>query len=214
MSNDHQLRLFWSEQRDLSFEHARSVTLDAGSSVTHIPGWLHDHRGLFELLTTAAQWEQRKRWMFTQMVEEPRLTAEYPALTAAPRQLQVIAEALSAHYAISYDSAWLNLYRDHRDSTSWHADRPAARCASATVPVLSLGATRRFVIRPRRGGANTSFVVEAGDLIVMRGRCQRDWLHAVPKEPHARGARISVNFGSRSTPTDAPSFSGMRLQVQ
>jgi hypothetical protein len=31
----------------------------------------------------------------------------------------------------------------------------------------------------------------------MGGRCQRDWVHCVPKEARSAGARISVNFGSR-----------------
>jgi hypothetical protein len=32
--------------------------------------------------------------------------------------------------------------------------------------------------------------------VVMGGRCQRDWLHSVPKAPGIPGARISVNFQS------------------
>ena len=104
--------------------------------------------------------------------------------------------SLSRHYGVVYDSAWLNLYRDHDDSTGWHADRRAERQPSAIVPVLSLGATRRFLLRPREGGRSTVFTVATGDLVVMGGRCQRDWEHAVPKETDPTGARISVNFGS------------------
>jgi len=64
------------------------------------------------------------------------------------------------------------------------------------VPVLSLGATRRFLIRPREGGPTTEFLVQGGDLVVMGGRCQQDWVHGVPKTPGTREARISVNFQS------------------
>jgi alkylated DNA repair dioxygenase AlkB len=38
----------------------------------------------------------------------------------------------------------------------------------------------------------------AGDLIVMGGRCQRDWLHCVPKQSAPTGPRISVNFAASS----------------
>jgi alkylated DNA repair dioxygenase AlkB len=31
-------------------------------------------------------------------------------------------------------------------------------------------------------------------LIVMGGRCQVDWRHAVPKQATASGPRISINF--------------------
>jgi hypothetical protein len=31
----------------------------------------------------------------------------------------------------------------------------------------------------------------------MSGRCQRDWLHSVPKQARPAGPRVSVNFSSR-----------------
>jgi alkylated DNA repair dioxygenase AlkB len=138
--------------------------------------------------------------MYTRKVEEPRLTAEYPLLEAAPDPLlRAIGSALSRRYGVLYDSAWLNLYRDQRDSTAWHADR--GRLERCVVPVLSLGETRRFALRPKSGGASTVFVAEGGDLLVMGGFCQRDWVHCVPKETARAGLRISVNFGSSEQST-------------
>ena len=55
-----------------------------------------------------------------------------------------------------------------------------------TTPVAELE------VRP--GGAN---------LIVMRGRCQADWRHAVPKQSVPAGPRISVNFQSTFQMTPA-----------
>ena len=160
-----------------------------------LPAWLSRNEVLLDSLAGIDGWEQRKRWMFTQLVEEPRLTAEYPVLSRAPDPLlREIGSALSRHYGLPYDSAWMNLYRDHRDGTSWHADKP--KRAQSIVPVLSLGETRRFLIRPRDGGPSTAFIAAGGDLIVMRGRCQRDWVHCVPKEARPAGMRISVNFAS------------------
>ena len=77
-----------------------------------------------------------------------------------------------------------------------HADRPANLPATAIVPVLSLGATRRFLIRPNGGGRSTVFVPAGGDLIIMRGRCQRDWQHCVPKQQTPVGPRMSLNYTS------------------
>jgi alkylated DNA repair dioxygenase AlkB len=62
---------------------------------------------------------------------------------------------------VPYDSAWLNLYRDHRDSTSWHADKPSCQREECIVPVLSLGETRRFFIRHRDGGKSTASSFQA-----------------------------------------------------
>jgi alkylated DNA repair dioxygenase AlkB len=173
--------------------------LDATSWVMHTPGWLSGPDELFAALTAHAGWEQRNRWMFTKSVSEPRLTAEFPILAEAPvLEVRRIGERLSKAHGVLYDSAWLNLYRDENDSTAWHADRAASRPSTSVVPVLSLGATRRFLVRPTDGGHRVTFVVAAGDLVIMGGRCQRDWEHAVPKERTRAGARISVNFGSSS----------------
>jgi hypothetical protein len=97
---------------------------------------------------------------------------------------------------VTYDALWMNWYRDHRDSTSWHADRPANVPETAIVPVLSLGATRRFLIRPNAGGRSRTFIPAGGDALIMQGRCQRDWQHSVPKQQTPAGPRISVNFSS------------------
>ena len=197
-----QLRMWEGKELavDASFSscaNVRRLNLDPTSWVEHVPGWLTQNERLFETLSEIEGWEQRKRWMFTKLVEEPRLTAEYHVLADAPSpMLREVGATLSKHYGVSYDSAWLNLYRDHRDSTAWHADRPSCKREHCIVPVLSLGATRRFLIRPHDGGQSTAFTVQGGDLIVMGGRCQRDWVHSVPKETAASGARISVNFGS------------------
>jgi alkylated DNA repair dioxygenase AlkB len=187
------------EQLDLFNEVApgclHRVELDATSWVEHVPGWLSDDQSLMDILLKEAEWEQRTRWMYTKSVIEPRLTAEYRLLREAPVRLREIGERLSAQYGVPYDSAWLNLYRDHKDSTAWHADSLCLR-DGCFVPVLSLGETRRFLIRPKDGGRSLTFAAKSGDLIVMAGRCQKDWVHCVPKESLRAGARISINFAS------------------
>jgi alkylated DNA repair dioxygenase AlkB len=196
-----QLDLFDGEEiaADETFATARRVWLDDTSWVEHVPGWLSGSSELLTMLRDSAPWEQRERWMYTRMVTEPRLTAEYPVLAEAPQpELRAIAAVLSDHYGVPYDRLWMNLYRDHHDGTGWHADRPANRAATAIVPVLSLGATRRFQIRPADGGPSTTFSPASGDLIVMGGRCQRDWRHCVPKQQTPAGPRSSINFSSRA----------------
>jgi alkylated DNA repair dioxygenase AlkB len=62
------------------------------------------------------------------------------------------------------------------------------------IPVLSLGATRRFLIRSASGGPSAAIVTHGGDLVVMGGRCQKDYQHCVPKQKQPAGARLSLNF--------------------
>jgi alkylated DNA repair dioxygenase AlkB len=181
---------------DPTFATARRIALDEHSWVEHVPGWLGGGHRLCAMLLEQAGWEQRERWMVDRLATEPRLTAQYPDVRTAPQLLAAIADALSSRYGVRYDGLWLNLYRDHRDSTGWHGDRSSCRREICTVPVLSLGATRRFLLRPRDGGPSTTLVPRSGDLVVMGGRCQRDWRHSVPKQTAPAAARISVNFSS------------------
>jgi alkylated DNA repair dioxygenase AlkB len=176
------------------------IALDETSWVEYAPGWLSgpDADELLAKLTANAAWEQRERWMVNRFVREPRLTAEYDDLANAPDPaLREAALRLSEDYGVDYDGLWINFYRDHRDSTGWHGDWPTCKRPVCIVPVLSLGAPRRFLIKPRSGGRSTGLTPHSGDLIVMGGRCQRDWLHCVPKQARPAGPRVSVNFSSR-----------------
>lgn len=186
---------------DESFGTAERTELDSTSWIEHVPGWLRGGGGLFDDLMASAPWEQRYRYIRTLgQVIEPRLSAEYKDISAAPPgMLHTITTALARHYEVAYRYLWLNLYRTNRDSTSWHGDPIGRYQPTSVVPVLSLGETRRFLIKPVEGGTSLSLAVASGDLVVMGGRCQIDWRHAVPKQATAAGPRISVNFAPHYT---------------
>jgi len=182
---------------ETSFSRSVRTALDETSWVELVPGWLPGSEPLFHQLARGVPWREHYRHLFGRRFLEPRLTAEYRDLREMPHpQLIAAAAALSAHYGRRYDSVWLNLYRDGRDSTGWHRDHFSCRRPDCIVPVLTLGTARRFLVKPRQGGASLCFSPRSGDLIVMGGRSQQDWLHGVPKSPGIAGARISVNFQS------------------
>jgi hypothetical protein len=181
------------------FATTRRTSLDAGSWLEHVPGFLSGSAELFDALLAAPGWEQRERWVPVGRVPEPRLTIDVADLAQAPHPALVdVASALSEHYGVEYDGLWMNLYRDHRDSTGWHGDAASCRRAECVVPVLSLGAQRRFLVRPVTGGTSTVVSPVSGDLVVMGGRCQTDWRHSVPKQTVPAGPRISVNYRASS----------------
>jgi alkylated DNA repair dioxygenase AlkB len=182
---------------DASFATARRTALDAHSWVEVVPGWITGSRTLFTALEASVPWKQHHRELFEQTFLEPRLTAEYRSLRHVPHQALIdAAAALSKHYGVVYDSLWMNLYRNGQDSTGWHRDRFSCRRPDCVVPVLTLGARRQFLLKPRSGGRSIGFTPASGDLIVMGGRCQKDWVHGVPKSPGMLEPRISVNFQS------------------
>ena len=191
---------------DRTFATAQRTELDARSWVEVVPDWMSGADELFDALSTTVPWGQHYRKLFEQTFLEPRLTAEYRTLRNVPHAaLTAAATALSNQYGVGYDSLWLNLYRDGRDSTGWHRDRFSCRRPECIVPVLTLGTTRRFLLKPRAGGASRAFWPRSGDLIVMGGRCQEDWVHAVPKLPGILEPRISVNFQSSMQARRLPS---------
>jgi len=180
---------------DHAFSSLERIQLDDASWVDHVHGWLGGDEALMQLLIDEADWEQRSRWMYTRTVTEPRLTAEYPVIADAPHPvLHHVTAALADHYEQPFTRLWMNWYRDHSDGTGWHADRPADRLPEAVIPVLSLGATRRFLIRPAAGGSSTTITTRGGDLVVMGRRAQRDFQHSVPQQSTPAGPRVSLNF--------------------
>jgi len=73
---------------------------------------------------------------------------------------------------------------------------PANELDEAIIPVLRPGASRRFLIRPASGGPSRTVAVHGGDLVVMGGRCQKDYQHSVPKQKQGAGPRLSLNFSA------------------
>jgi alkylated DNA repair dioxygenase AlkB len=158
--------------------------------VDHVPAWVRGANELFAAVLSASEWESHTVHMYDRVVTEPRLRARW---TGRPPEFGDLRDALSARYGVEFVSIGLNLYRDGRDSVAWHGDRVARELTQAVVAIVSLGGRRRFLLRPKGGGSSRSFTVDAGDLLVMGGSCQRTWDHCVPKVA-AASPRVSVTF--------------------
>jgi len=178
---------------DPKFATAVRTPLDpAGESwVDHVPGWVASPDTLFASILEGAPWEGHTRWMYDRQVDEPRLRAR--SWSDAPPVVEEMAMLLSGRYGVDFSSTGFNLYRNGSDSVAWHGDRVARDLPTAFVAVVSLGGRRRFLLRPKGGGASRRFDAGSGDLIVMGGACQRLWEHSVPKTASS-GPRISVTF--------------------
>lgn len=183
---------------------ARRTHLGHGAWIDVLPGWLSGSDEVYEDLAAHVPWREERRRMFDDVVTVPRLLAHYGEGEPLPHP--VLAEArerLGAHYAEElgepFTTAGLCHYRDGRDSVAWHGDRIGRGGTHDTmVAIVSLGAPRPLVLRPRGGGPTAvRQPLGHGDLIVMGGSCQRTWDHAVPKTRAEVGGRISVQFRTR-----------------
>ena len=182
----------------------RRTGLDHGAWVDFRPGWMAGADVLFERLREAVPWREERRRMYDRVVEVPRLLCFYgegealpdPALAAARQRARPALRART--WGSRFCTAGLCLYRDGRDSVAWHGDRIGRGAKEDTVvAILSLGAPRALLLRPRGGGPALRHDIGHGDLLVMGGSCQRTWEHAVPKTARAIGPRISVQFRPR-----------------
>jgi alkylated DNA repair dioxygenase AlkB len=157
-----------------------------------------------ELVATVA-WEQGKVFRYERWIDEPRLgavqkgDARHPALREAQTWLM-------RRYRITLPpSVPLALYRDERDSVGFHRDRELRWLEDTVIGVLTLGARRPWLMKPlgRTGQRvydedDMTGVIDlapaSGDLLVMGGRCQAAWLHAVPKVQGRCRTRISAQW--------------------
>jgi alkylated DNA repair dioxygenase AlkB len=177
------------------------IELGRGSWIDVSRGWLHGADTLLDDLAHRIDWRQGRRWMYDQMRDDPRLSRFFPRGAPAPHPACVeVRASLEDHYGESFGGWGLNYYRDGRDSVAWHSDRELRHLDRTLVVIVTLGAARPFLIRPRGGGRSTDIHPGSGDLLVMGGRAQADWEHAVPKVATA-GPRISVMLRWTAGPT-------------
>ncbi len=189
----------------LSFAGLRRDALDERSWLDVVPGWVPDHAELFDRLLAEAPWQQRTRTMWEREVLEPRLVAAWPTGAALPPYLAELTDVLSERYGVAFDSCLVNLYRDGSDAVAWHADTVRKVLRDPLVATVSLGTRRSFLLRPAAGGpVARRYAPGEGDLIVMGGACQHEWVHTVPRERSASGARMSVTL-RHSRPAASPS---------
>ncbi|MFC4126910.1 alpha-ketoglutarate-dependent dioxygenase AlkB [Nocardia rhizosphaerae] len=186
-----------------SLADVRRTRLDATAWVDVLPGWLGGASTVFERLAERVPWHAERRPMYDRVVDVPRLVSFFAEHDPLPDRILVTArDALSSHYASElgepFRTAGLCYYRDGRDSVAWHGDTIGRGATDDTmVAIVSVGAPRTLLLRPRGGGPSTRFTAGHGDLLVMGGSCQRTWEHAVPKTTRPVGPRISIQFRPR-----------------
>jgi alkylated DNA repair dioxygenase AlkB len=179
------------------------IDLDGSSWVDVVRRMMPDADAVHDELVGALAWEQGKVFRYERWMDEPRLGAvqkgddRHPALREAQ-------EWIMRRYRISLPAMVpLALYRNERDSVAFHRDRELRWLEDTVIGVLTMGAQRPWLMKPlgQRGldeddevrGA-IDLAPASGDLLVMGGRCQAAWLHAVPKVQGRCRSRISAQW--------------------
>jgi len=152
-------------------------------------------------------WVEREIVLYGKRILQPRLVGwagevayRYSGQTLEPRAftdtVRALTDRVNAFAGTRFNHVLLNRYRDGRDNMGMHADDEPELGPDPVVATLSLGATRRMTLVPRRprDGERHTLELPAGSLLIMRGACQRRFRHGIPREPRVTDERVSLTF--------------------
>jgi alkylated DNA repair dioxygenase AlkB len=169
-----------------------------------------EHDALYEYCRTALPWKIAHMTFGGNRVAVPRELAwfgevpyTYSGLkhAAAPMPealvtLKIKIEAYLHSQGIDrkLNSVLLNHYRSGDDSIGMHSDDESQLHSQPVIASVSLGAARTFVFQHKTLGLSHKNLLHGGSLLVMKGTCQDEWRHGIPKEHVGPADRINLTF--------------------
>lgn len=192
----------------LTIDRRAAVTrtpLGDGSWVDLVSGFVRSADVVMATLHTETAWQQNETLRYDKYVPERRLSA---GLRSSSRPLLRQTEMhLRATYRQPMEGIAAILYRTGDDFQGLHSDREMRWLDDTLIAIVVLGQRRPFVIRQRGPWAESLvdrvpsgedphdrvLMPGEGDLLVMGGRCQADWLHGVPAFD-TQNPRISLTW--------------------
>lgn len=131
-----------------------------------------------------------------------------------PQCLDALRLSTEAATGCLFNFCLINYYASGADSISFHSDDERFLGAEPAIASFSLGARRDFLMKHKpiasdgssggtrgtqRGEGKTTLKLGlgSGDMILMRGRTQSNWLHSIPKRTGKNqedGGRINITF--------------------
>lgn len=192
--------------------------LAANDSDTALPGaelrfaadWLAatEADALLASLRKGIHWETHRIRLFGRELDSPRQSCwigdegaayAYSGTRFEPRpwppELLAIRQRLESELEREFNSVLANRYRDGRDCMGWHSDNEPELGPYPLIASLSLGATRRFVLKQRQDPSRKlELELPHGSLLVMGGDTQANYRHALPRTSRPVGERINLTF--------------------
>ncbi len=159
----------------------------------------------FHTLRNDLNWQQEEIRMFGKHVLQPRLQAwhgdkpySYSGLSMQPQpwtetltDLKCRSESVAK---TTFNSVLANLYRDGQDSMGWHQDNETELGTNPVIASITLGESRRFLLRHLETKEKYEVELGHGSLLIMAGETQHHWQHSVPKTVKSKGERINLTF--------------------
>ena len=162
---------------------------------------------LFTHLLDEIEWQPDEVRMFGKTIITKRKVAwygdkQYEYIYSNTRKVALawtahlleIKQAVEAETGILFNSCLLNLYHDGTEGMGWHSDDEKPLGTHPVIASVSLGATRKFAFKHKLTKQSVSLILENGSLLLMQGKTQEAWLHALPKMARVKGMRINLTF--------------------
>ncbi|KAI0553755.1 DNA repair family protein [Xylaria curta] len=143
--------------------------------------------------------------------EGPRKQSGYKAMPRPiPHCLDALRRSTEAATGCQFNFCLVNYYASGADSISFHSDDERFLGPLPAIASFSLGASRDFLMKhkpPKSEPGETKsngppkpplkLPLATGDMVLMRGRTQANWLHSIPKRSGRNewdGGRINITF--------------------
>ncbi|KAH1301847.1 hypothetical protein KXX33_003044 [Aspergillus fumigatus] len=136
-----------------------------------------------------------------------------------PRPIPPCLDALrqrieAATHGAVYNFCLVNYYASGDDSIAYHSDDERFLGPNPCIASLSLGAKRDFLMKHKTAegvaAAPVKLALADGDMVIMRGETQSNWLHSIPKRRGSRGearqGRINITFRRAVVPAGTENY--------
>lgn len=123
-----------------------------------------------------------------------------------PQCLEELRKVTEGTTEETFNFCLVNYYANGKDSISYHSDDERFLGPNPAIASFSLGAKRDFLMKhkpipPKEGQKveepkGLKLPLGSGDMVLMRGKTQANWLHSIPKRagPEADKGRINITF--------------------
>jgi len=195
------------------------IELSPASWVEVASGFVRQPDAMFAELHDSLPWRQTEVLRYERYVPERRLGAG--ARPDGHPVLRHIDLHLRSRFRVPFTGVAAILYRNGEDFQGLHSDREMRWLDDTLIAIVVLGARRPFVLRPRGtngvpvertpAGSDPDDVVLTpgeGDMLIMGGAAQREWLHGVPLSGVVH-PRISLTWrwtSKRGRPDTSPTY--------
>lgn len=124
-----------------------------------------------------------------------------------PQCLDALRKITEGSTCETFNFCLVNYYADGKDSISYHSDDERFLGTNPAIASFSLGARRDFLMKHKPIAPKDGAVVDGpkpiklplgpGDMVLMRGRTQSNWLHSIPKRAGAEAGKGRINITFR-----------------